>query len=222
MLNTMCPSTLSRISLLALAVTLVGCATSQDQRVKPAAVDMPNVETCCASLAEALSKAMPHTATTTVFGPESQHFSFGQGLAPFVALRVDATAKAIELESPLQLKGWLYGGDGVARYVDARALFFDADGRELPATVIDSGQRFTGGGGRSLFVYVSVPPKATHMALTTFPGSIGKFGMGMINGAPSEPITSKTRSLFGFASLSPISYELAAYGPVKARVLPND
>jgi hypothetical protein len=132
------------------------------------------------------------------------------------------TVSLVELESPLQLKGWFYGGDGVARYVDAQALFYDAEGRELPATLIDSGQRFTGGGGRSLFVYVSVPAKTTHIALTTFPGNKGKFGMGMINSTPNEPITSKTKSLFGFASFSPISYELASYGPVKMRALPND
>jgi hypothetical protein len=211
-----------RLSLLTLAIALVGCATSQGERAKPAALDMPDVKTCCTNLAQALSTATPLMTATTVFGPESQHFSFGQGLAPFVALRVDATAKVIELESPLQLKGWIYGGDGVARYVDAQALFYDAEGRELPAALIDSGQRFTGGGGRSLFVYVSVPSKATHIALTTFPGNKGKFGMGMINSAPGEPITSKTKSLFGFASFSPISYELASYGPVKVRALPND
>jgi hypothetical protein len=213
---------LLRITWLTLAVTLLGCATSQGERAKPAPMDMPDVATCCASVAQALSKAMPLTNTATVFSSESQHFSFGQGLAPFVALRVDATAKLIELESPLQLKGWVYGGDGVARYVDAQAVFYDAEGRELPATVVDSGQRFTGGGGRSLFVYVSVPAKATHIALTTFPGNKGKFGMGMLNSASNELITSKTKTFFGFASFSPISYELTSYGPVKARVLPND
>lgn len=211
-----------RIGLLILTVTLAGCATSQGERAKPAAVDMPDVATCCASLGQALSKAMPLTTTATVFGPESQHFNFGPGLAPFTALRVDATATVVELEAPLQLKGWVYGGDGVARYVDAQALFYDAEGRELPATVVDSGQRFTGGGGRSLFIYVSVPAKATHIALTTFPGNKGKFGMGMISGTPNKPITSKTKSFFGFASFSPFSYELASYGPVKARLLPND
>jgi len=43
-----------------------------------------------------------------------------------------------------------------------------------------------------------------------------------VNSTPNQPITSKTKSLFGFASFSPISYELASYGPVKVRALPND
>lgn len=215
------------VAMILSALALVACATVDTAQVVRAAELAKGVQSsavpCCVDIGQALSGASPSlTAEWKEFGPATPHLDFGHGLAPFVAFRVDSSIRIIESESALQLWGWAYGGDGRPRYVNPHVQFYGADGRTLQTRYLFRGPRFTGGGGRSYFAYVVVPPQATHLVVTTIPTTNGKGEWAVIENPPNGPLTSASTRFFSSGGLIPREYLNASYGLIRVRALPNE
>jgi hypothetical protein len=202
---------------------LAGCASGGEYASRIADLDkgVAGAAACCSSLVQAMADSPPLALLTVSLDRSARHFDFGNGLAPFVSNTLRQDAKVIELQSPLMQLGWAYGGDGISRYVDVRVVFYSEDGQVLPTKVLDKSQAFTGGGGRSLVTYVSVPDRATHAVITTDPKRNGAFETGFIRNFASGPVTTASTQFFSFGGLHVMDYKLINYGTVVVRALPH-
>lgn len=209
------------VSLLALA----GCA--EFSKAPPHLFDKLQVQTqtaCCASVSEALSRSEFRVASGQVFRftPSSPHFDFGQGLAPFVSAELEPGARVLEIEAGLDLLGTFRGGDGLPKYVDLHAYFFDTRGAALSAQQLDHDERFTGPGARALFKYVTVPAGASRLVIAANPLSAGRYTMTSIKALPSHRLTSTSKAFFAFNGLIGGGWYGQAYGHARFRALPNE
>lgn len=208
----------------ALAAMVGGCATDNPaaKAVMDNAKGVQDAKSCCESLAAVLATSTPLAdGPPTMFGPSARHFDFGKGLTPFVVHRLPASVRTLEAEAPLQLLGWAYGGDGVARYVEIQALFYDANGAPLASTAApERGQRMSAY-SRSLFQYFEVPSSAAVVVVTTDPSRNGTHDLGPIYNMPLTPISAGGKTGYFGLGLLPHGYRLANYGPVLVRALPN-
>ena len=204
---------------------LLGACVSDNPEALRARANAKGVQgalPCCTSISEVFVDAKQLEWTSATLGKATRHYDFGKGIAPFAVYRLPADAKIIETEAPLHLIGWAYGGDGVARYVDAKLLFFDAQLVPMATRIIDASQAFTGYGTRSLFTIFEVPDGAVFLALTTDPALNDVHGVGVIRNRPEARITSASKSFFAGGELLPRAYRLVSYGTVRIHQLPND
>ena len=180
------------------------------------------VRACCESLKQATDEAPKVAPSKFVFSPNTRHFDFGFGLAPFQAFRIDANTRVVEVESPVQRLSMGQGGDGVVRCFGPELLFYGPSGERRSGKLLDSSQRFNPGVDRSCFFYFEVPADSTTMVLTTDPAKNMKRNVGLIKSAPAEPLTSATKTFFAFAGLNTDGHKFTVYGPVGLRALPNE
>jgi hypothetical protein len=207
--------------LASLAILLCACATDNRalQQVMTNAKGITVKQSCCTSLREAVGTPASLSDPLVVFGPESRHYDFGNGVAPFASFLLPEGAKVLEAEGPRQLVGWAYGGDGTSRYVTVQALFFDAQGRQLDGKLLDRAQRITAPGARSLFHYFGIPEGAAYVVVTTDPSKHEVMESSRVKNAPDIAVVSSSPVFFIPGDLLPDFYRLANYGPVLVRVL---
>lgn len=208
------------------AATLGACSTTSNPRYLKFIENSKGVQgatACCESMAAVLARAAAPKDGYVMFDATSTHLDFGDGLAPFFAFPVGDEMKVLEIESPLQLLGWAYGGDGNARYVEAKAIFVAQDGTRLETVVLDRVQRGTEPiGARSLFFYIAVPADARHAIITTDPRRNGQSEIMQFRNPPPGRLTSSSRTFSSYRTLLPMGFRSASYGPLRVRALPND
>ncbi len=211
--------------LLLASLLLTSCAATSPEAIRQLEVwrgISANAKTCCESLKQVTADAPNLAPSKFNFGADTRHFDFGFGLAPFQAFRIDGATRIIEVESPVQRLSMAQGGDGVVRCFGPELLFFGPDAERRSGKLLDSSQRFNGDRDRSCYYYFEVPQGSVSMVLTTDPSKNLKRNVGLIKSAPTEPLTSKTKTFFVFAGLNTDGHKSTVYGPVSVRALPTE
>jgi len=122
------PEVLSRKLILLLPVLLTSCANLQED-----AAALGKATSCCASLSSLPATSVAARSHYYKLSPESPHFDFGEGLAPFVRFAVDPTQTShLLIAAQPRGSGTAWGGDGTAHYLSTRAIFFAQTGERLP------------------------------------------------------------------------------------------
>jgi hypothetical protein len=194
------------VALTLLAVLMAGTDACIAADPMPAA---NAVKSCCATLASLPSATSWVNEHKLSLSPQSPHFDFGQGLAPFVHLSLSPAAVAIELRAHGM------GMIGKRDYVDVRLVFLDADREPLPGvTVLPAKLESVGWASTRMFVAnIAVPVKATSVLITSNPGTAGQQGQATIRAGDSAVIISGiVVPLPG--GMATVQYALSSYGDV--------
>lgn len=166
-------------------------------------------KSCCASLA-ALPAATPWANEQKLsLTPQSPHFDFGQGLAPFVHLSLNSATVAIELRAHGM------GVFGKPNFADLRLVFLDSNHEPLPGvTVLPAKLESVGWAGTRMFVAnIAVPLNATSVLVTSNPATDGQVEQTSVRTGDSAVIVSGiVVPLPG--GMAKIQYALSPYGDV--------
>jgi hypothetical protein len=143
--------------------------------------------------------------------PESPHWDFGSGLAPFVEFSLPQDVKTLSLVTKPFVSAGLRGGDGRWYFPATKAIFLDKNRRMLPeqsATPRNDIEFATPVKIQNL----EVPDAATSIVITSIPSDAGKSGKAQqINiGMPA----------LGGGRYYDIEYVLSIYGDAELRTHP--
>lgn len=111
--------------------------------------------------------------------PETPHFDFGMGLAPFAKLAFEPNAiEALEIRAYPRGSGTLFGGDGTFHYANVQLRFYDAAGAPLAFSPPSGARIDTVGwaGHYALISDVQVPHEAATLLITTDARALGERG----------------------------------------------
>ena len=172
----------SVVAIFALVALVSGCAVAPDLHQEVAS--MASKKPCCTS-EQALPRATPLAEEQEVeLSPESPHFDFGTGLAPFTRLELSPKTTSLEILAHPTGSGKLFGGDGLLHYANFTAIFYDATGSRLPSTLSEPWIKPHGGlGGFHYFADVDVPAGARTVVVTTRIDTIGEKRQGFTAGS---------------------------------------
>lgn len=174
--------TASVAAILAFVALVSGCAVAPDIHQEVAA--MASKKPCCTS-EQALPQAMPLAEEQAVeLNPESPHFDFGTGLAPFARLQLSPKTISLEILAHPTGSGKLAGGDGFMHYANFTAIFYGADGSRLPSTLSAPWIKPHGAiGGLYYFADADVPAGARSVVITTRIDTVGQKKQGFTTGS---------------------------------------
>jgi len=192
----------------AMALALLSACATPDPRfheVTARARGIQGAVSCCRSIEEVLARSSELDSWLVTFDAGSPHFDFGHGPAPFAAFRLPPATTQLEVEAWLELVGLVYGGDGIARYLDAQATFLNAALQPMGPVTPKRRQKMIATGSRSLFHSFAVPPGAALVIVTTLPANHGTRHFGTIEGLAVLPFV-------------PVGYTLSSYGRAVIRL----
>jgi hypothetical protein len=112
-------------------------------------------------------------------GPDTPHFDFGMGLAPFARLAFEPGSIArLQVRAYSRTSGTLFGGDGTFHYANVQLRFFDSAGAPLPFSAPQEPRIDVVGltANDALVSEVLVPPDAAMVLVSTDTRRIGERG----------------------------------------------
>lgn len=213
---------LYRSVLFLLAVTVAGCASRIDVATDQKSLN--SARSCCSGL-ESLPHALPAAPSQTVkLAPESPHFDFGSGLAPFAVMKVDtAKTRVVEVISTLHTTTLEAGNMYHFRGVVPDFLFLNEAGvrvvneaptRSAPVLAGTSGQY-------SLSTSIKVPDGASRLVIATRLSAVGSKNSECIHpGGSGRPVLYTECVAFPAGTLRLDDWRGAIYGALTVIYLP--
>jgi hypothetical protein len=204
------------------SVALLGCASRID--VDSDQKSLSNAKSCCTSIAT-LPSALPAAPAHEVrLSPESAHFDFGEGLAPFVITAVDpGKARLIEVVSTLHTTTLEAGNMYHFRGVVPTVIFLGVNGERLPAPAPSPTAPVLAGtsGQYSLSTQIVVPAAARKMVVASRMKAVGARNGGCIHpGGSGRPVALDQCIVYPAGVLKVEDWRGAIYGQVKLMALP--
>lgn len=193
-----------------LCLALTGCAASQ---VRDEQTQLAAARSCCASFHELPPAVKADAGKPLLLGPESPHFDFGDGLAPFVRISIAGSdAEMLSVYSHADNSAWLTGSYGTFKYVAVMAIFLDADGHEISRSSLSEPEAApVGNGWIKLRRSVVIPEGSASVVFASNLSEIGRDGSAGYRSRESAMMVGGAYVLTG-GGAADVSYLLSVYG----------